>query len=129
MAFEGYADLLPNKHGYKIWRKFRKYKAAGDKEAQAGALFPAVVDSLLDNYYGFVMQSVANMHMAARNQKFYPSLVASYHGLSLMGMDMLSSYGFTMPSSSFLRQRQVALDNHDTTIRYAHDISACSTPH
>ena len=129
MAFEGYADLLPNKHGYKMWRKFRKYKAAGDQDAQAGALFPAVVDSLLDDYYGFVMQSVANMHKAARNQKFYPSLVASYHGLSLMGMDMLSFYGYTMPSTSFLRQRKVALDNHDTTIRYTHEITHSFTTH
>ena len=122
MAFEGYAELLSNKHGHRIWRKFRKYKAAGDTEARAAALFPAVVDSLVDAYYGFVMRSVASMHMAARHQRFYPSLVASYHGWSLMGMHMLSSYGFTMPSSSFLRQRKVALHNHDTTIWCAHDL-------
>ena len=121
MAFEGYAELLSNKHGMRTWRKFRKCKAAGNAEPQAAALFPAVVDSLIDQYYGFVMQSVASMHMPARNQRFYPTLVASYHGLSLMGMDILSSYGFTMPSSSFLRQRKVALEHHDTTIRYPHD--------
>ena len=118
MAFEGYAELLSNKHGMKTWRKFRKCKAAGNAEPQAAALFPAVVDSLSDQYYGFVMQSVASMHAPARHQRFYPSLVASYHGLSLMGLDMLSSYGFTMPATSFLRQRKVALDNHDITIRY-----------
>ena len=101
---------------------FRTYKAAGDKERQAAALFPAVVESLGDAYYGFVMQSVTSMFMAARHQRFYQSLVASYHGLSLMGMDMLSSYGFTMPSTSFLRQRHVALDNHDITIRCAEDL-------
>ena len=101
MAFEGFAELLSNKHGMKKWRKFRRCKAAGNAEAQAAALFPAVVDSLVD-VYNFVMQSVASMHMAARHQRFYPSLVASYHGLSLMGMDMIS-YGFTMPSA-FLRQ-------------------------
>ena len=98
MAFEGFAELLSGKYGMKIWRKFRKYKAAGDMEAQAAALFPAVVDSLVDHYYGFVMQSATGMHKAARNQRFYASLVASYHGLSLTGMDMLSSYGYTMPA-------------------------------
>ena len=128
MAFEGYAELLSNKHGHRIWRKFRKYKAAGDTEARAAALFPAVVDSLVDAYYGFVMHSVACMHKAARNQRFYPSLVASYHGLSLMGLDMLSSYGYTMPSTSFLRQRKNALVNHDTTMRYAHVICLSLTP-
>ena len=66
MAFEGFAELLSNTHGM----KFRKYKAAGDTEAQAAALFPAVVDSLVDHYYGFVMQSVTGMHKAARNQRF-----------------------------------------------------------
>ena len=125
MAFEGFAELLSNKHCMKKWRKFRKYKEAGNMEAHAAALFPSVVDALADHYYGFVMQSVTGMHMAARNQRFYPSLVASYHGLSLMGMDLLSAYGYTMPSTSFLRQRKVALDNHDTTIRFAHDL--CST--
>ena len=127
MAFGGFAELLSNKYGMRTWRKFRKYKAAGDAEAQAAAIFPAVVDTLQDQYYGFVMQSVASMHMAARHQRFYPSLVASYHGLSLMGLDMLSSYGYTMPSTSFLRQRKVALDNHDTTIRYANDLYYCCT--
>ena len=122
MAFEGFAELLSNKHCMKKWRKFRKYKAAGNMEAQAAALFPSVVDALADYYYGFVMQSVTGMHMASRQQRFYPTLVASYHGLSLMGMDMLSSYGYTMPSTSFLRQRKVALENHDTTIRYTHEM-------
>ena len=122
MAFEGYAELLSNKYGHTKWRKFRKRKTSRNEEALAAALFPSVIDALMDNYYGFVMQSVASMHRAARNQKFYPSLVASYHGLSLTGMDMLSSYGFTMPSSSFLRQREVALDNHDITIRYGRDL-------
>ena len=79
MAFEGYAELLSNKHGMRIWRKFRRYKAAGDKEAQAAALFPAVVESLGDVYYGFVMQSVTSMISTSRHQKFYPTLVASYH--------------------------------------------------
>ena len=130
MAFDGFAELLSNKHSMTIWRKFRKYTAAGDTEAQAAALFPAVVDSLVDHYYGFVMSSVTGMHKAARNQRFFSSLVASYHGLSLMGMDMLSSYGYTMPSTSFLCQRKVALDNHDTTIRYAHDLYYTRTiPH
>ena len=129
MAFEGHAELLSNKYGHKIWRKFRKRKTNGNEEAQAAALFPPVVEALLDNYYGFVMQSVASMHKAARNQKFYPSLVASYHGLSLSGMDILSSYGYTMPSTSFLRQRVVALDNHDITIRYNETYSPCAHPH
>ena len=128
MAFEGFAELLSNKHGMKTWRKFRRCKAAGNAEAQAAALFPAVVDSLVDVYYGFVMQPVASMHMAARHQRFYPSLVATYHGLSLMGMNMMSAYGYTMSSTSFLRQRKVALDNHDTTIRYAHDLPSLNTP-
>ena len=122
MTFEGYAELLANKYGMRKWRKFRTYKAAGDKERQAAALFPVVVELLGDAYFGFVMQSVTSMFMAARHQRFYPSLVASYHGLSLMGMDLLSSYGFTMPSTSFIRQRKVALDNHDTTIRCAKDV-------
>ena len=121
MTFEGFEDLLPTEHGQRKWRKFRGYKLAGNAEAQAAALFPAVVEALLDVYYSFVMQSVASMHSGARHQKFYPSLVASYHGLSLMGLDILSSYGITMPSSSFLRHRKSALDDHDTTIRYTHD--------
>ena len=122
MTFEGYAELLSNKYGMRKWRKFRTYKAAGDKERQAAALFPVVVETLGDAYYGFVMQSVTSMFRAAGHQRFYPSLVASYHGLSLMGMDLLSSYGFTMPSSSFMQHRHVALDNHDTTIRCAENL-------
>ena len=54
------------------------------------ALFPAMVVSLGDVHSGFVVQSVASIPIAGRCQRFYPSLVDSYHGLSLMGMDMLA---------------------------------------
>ena len=81
-------------------------------------MFPAIVDCLGETYYGFVMQTVANMVRGARQQRFYATLVATYHGLSLMGTDMLSAYGYTMPSSSFLRQRESALQHHEDTIRY-----------
>ena len=69
---------------------FEETRRPANAEAEAAALFPAVVDSLGDVHYGFVMQSVSSMQIAGRYQRFYPLLVASYHGLSLMGMDMLS---------------------------------------
>ena len=55
-------------------------------------IYELTISSILTNtvHYGFVMQSVSSMQIAGRYQRFYPSLVASYHGLSLMGMDMLS---------------------------------------
>jgi hypothetical protein len=55
-------------------------------------IYEWTISSILTNtvHYGFVMQSVSSMQIAGRYQRFYPSLVASYHGLSLMGMDMLS---------------------------------------
>ena len=120
MVFEGYAELLANKYGMRKWESFEHTKRPATKKHKR----QHSSQSLGDVYYGFVMQSVTSMFMAARHQRFYPSLVASYHGLSLMGMDMLSSYGFTMPSTSFLHQRHVALDNHDITIRCDQDLLA-----
>ena len=38
MAFEGFAELLSNKHGMQTWRKFRRCKAAGNAEGQAVAM-------------------------------------------------------------------------------------------
>ena len=55
-------------------------------------IYEWTISSMLANtvHYGFVMQSVSSMQIAGRYQRFYPSLVASYHEFSLMDMDMLS---------------------------------------
>ena len=63
------------------------------------------------------MQSIAALSKASKKQRFYPTLVAQY-GLSAGGIDLLSSFGLLMPSSSFYRERGRALTDATNNIQY-----------
>ena len=64
------------------------------------------------------MQSIMALSKASKKQRFYPTLVAQYHGLSKGGIDLLSSYGLLMPSTSFYKERGKALTDLTTNIQY-----------
>ena len=67
--------------------------AAVRSSAQAEVLFDNLVEHAGSKYHGFVMQSIMALSKASKKQRFYPTLVAQYHGLSKEGIDLLSSYG------------------------------------
>ena len=63
-------------------------------------------------------QSIAALSKASKKQRFDPTLVAQYHGLSKGGIDLLSSYGLLIPSTSFYEERDKALTDLATNTQY-----------
>ncbi len=64
------------------------------------------------------MQSIVALSKASKKQRFYPTLIAQYHGLSKGGIDLLSSFGLLMPATSFYRERLTALADVSNNIQY-----------
>ena len=79
---EGFTELLEDNDGRRIWRKLCKFKGRATLKAQASAILPAVVVSLRDAFFRFILKSVASMYRASRHQRFFPTLLAQYHGSS-----------------------------------------------
>ena len=119
-----YLEALSAETSYRTWRKYRRVRReetlAGQARpsAQSEILFDNLVEHAGSKYHGYVMQSIAALSKASKKQRFYPTLVAQYHGLSAGGIDLLSSFGLLMPSSSFYRERGRALTDVTNNIQY-----------
>ena len=121
--FEGYLEAVSSDTSYHLWRTYRKLRVeetladAAGPSTEAEVLFDRLVDHAGSKYHGYVMQSIAALHKTSKKQRFFPTLVAQYHGLSKGGIDLLASYGFLMPSTSFYRERARALTDVSNSIR------------
>ena len=124
LAFEGYLEALSNETSYRIWRKYRRLReqetlaGAAGPSAQSEVLFDSLVEHAGSKYHGYVMQSIVALCRSSKKQRFFPTLVAQYHGLSKGGIDLLSSYGLLMPSTTFYRERAMALTDLMSRIQY-----------
>ena len=121
--FEGYLEAVSSDTSYHLWRTYRKLRVeetladAAGPSTEAEVLFDRLVDHAGSKYHGYVMQSIAALHKTSKKQRFFPTLVAQYHGLSKGGIDLLASYGLLMPSTSFYRERARALTDVSNSIR------------
>ena len=120
LAFEGYLEAVSSDTSHRLWRKYRNLRVqealvhAIRPSTEAEVLFDKLVDHAGSKYY----QSIAALHKTSKKQRFFPTLVAQYHGLSKGGIDLLASYGLLMPSTSFYRERSKALTDLTNSIQY-----------
>jgi hypothetical protein len=80
----------------------------------------AIIADSSNLYFGFVLQAVFSLNTSARAQRFHPTFVARYHGLSQMGSDLMSSFGFMMPSTSYDRAMATVLREAIDEYKYTH---------
>lgn len=71
-----------------------------DNSVVAGDEFMASVShKYFSRFYGFMM--TLSHGLGLRRQRFFVTFMARYHGLSLLGGDILSSIGMIMPSTNY----------------------------
>ena len=46
------------------------------------------------DFHGWAIKAIANIGNTGKHQLFFVTFVAKYHGLSRLGAEILSSYGF-----------------------------------
>ncbi len=117
MLFESYLDMFIPSTMYKQWRKARAIAIASD------AYIPEELEDIIcatveGKLYGFVVQSVLELYKGARFQRFYVSFLAQYHGLSRLGSDLLSTWGFSMPSTSYDRALTIHMEQAEQECRF-----------
>jgi hypothetical protein len=68
-------------------------------------------------FHGFVLSAVHNIGNAGKGQMFFLSFTARFHGLSNMGQDIISRYGFMMKPTMFVQERVQTLTDYDEKTR------------
>jgi len=71
-----------------------------DQTIVAGSEFMARVNrDIAARFHGFMLTLQHSAGM--RRQRFFVTFMARYHGLSILGTDIISSLGVTMPSTNY----------------------------
>ena len=111
---------------------FRRNQKRQNRDGSSVQYTQVEMDALLategNRFHGYMLSGLL-MSGKARRQIFYPTFAATSHGLSKSGMDLLSSYGFSTPHTSFYRQRDELLARCRTTARYQQFIIIFHTTH
>ena len=117
MALGAFVTLFASR---RLLTEFRKLIVAheADNTIIAGEDFMERVRRHLGTrFHGFM---IAQSHSAAlRAQRFFLTFIARYHGLSILGCDMLSSMGMIMPSTSYDRMMKEVVANAKRTARFS----------
>ena len=115
--FVSYLDMFAGAAVHRRWKTARRV-AYAEACAIPEATEDAIICDVGSMYFGFVLQSVVGLHRGARHQRFYPAFVGRFHGLSQMGMDLMSAMGFMMPSTSYDRAMKLALESSVVEYKY-----------
>jgi hypothetical protein len=97
------------------YTSYKEKKLFGRKNP--GALMPnATQDPILardkNAFCAWVLTSINNMGLKGKQQMFFMSFTAQFHGLSRMGMSILANYGFMMKRSMFDSVRENILQDY-----------------
>jgi hypothetical protein len=68
-------------------------------------------------FHGFILSAIHNMGNKGKGQMFFLSFTARFHGLSNMGQDIISRYGFMMKPTMFVQERAQTLSDYDDQTR------------
>lgn len=118
MLFEMYLDGMSSWSAHKMWKKIKGSVGARGVPLDIGEQ-DYLIRSERGEFHGFVIKSCANIGNNGKRQLFFPTFVARYHGLSRMGSQMMSHYGFNMTKSNYDKVLQEVLKSSDELTRYA----------
>ena len=112
-------DLMGTPTTMKDWKKYKaKRSLLGLPVQLSDAETHEIIEREGTRFQGFVLNA-SGMSTAGRKQKFYLTFVSIFHGLSKMGVNILSSFNLLMPSSSYYRMRNDEIEEAKSKVRSA----------
>ena len=114
---ECFVTLMGSWKQHKMYREKKKRKdALGQDIAYTAAEMDVLLSAEGNRFHGFMLNGL-QMSGQARNQLFYTTFAATAHGLTKSGMDLMSSYGWTLPHTSFYRARDRLINEVQQKVR------------
>lgn len=110
LLFECYLEGLSSFTTHKKWRSIQA-SVAVDNAYQADLQEQNdIVQKEKGDFHGFVLKSTANIGNTGKNQLFFLTFVAKYHGLSNMGAEILGKYGFGTMRTQYHSLKEKTID-------------------
>jgi hypothetical protein len=104
--------------GYAMFRLFQTTVAnIGNDEAIPDLQQQEFMQAAGSRFAGWLLWHVGNIGSNGRDQLFYLTLVANYHGLSRNGIDLLSRFGYVTNLKRFDDRRKMRLLQSRTSTR------------
>ena len=104
--------------GYAMFRLFQTTVAnIGNDEAITDRQQHEFMQAAGARFAGWLLWHVGNIGSNGRDQLFYLTLVANYHGLSRNGIDLLSRFGYVTNLKRFDDRRKMRLLQSRTSTR------------
>ena len=69
-------------------------------------------------FHGWVMWAIANVGYNGRDQLFFHTFFARYHGLSRSGSDMLARFGYCMPRTRYMARKKEMVKSAKLQTKY-----------
>ena len=106
--------------GYAIFRLFQSAAGNnGDDQAIPDHQQHDFMKAAGASFAGWLLWHLGNIGSNGRDQLFYMTLVANYHGLSRNGIDLLARFGYATNLKRFDDKRKMCLLQSRTTTRYS----------
>ena len=112
--FEMWLDLMGS---YTSHRQLKSHLRDQPDQFLPDALEQEIVLREKVKFHGFVLSAIHNIGNTGKGQMFFLSFTARFHGLSNMGQDIISRYGFMMKPTLFLQERAQTLSDYDAQTR------------
>ena len=104
--------------GYAVFRKFQSSVAVeGHEQSLSLQEQQEFMQGAGSKFAGWLLLHLGNIGSNGRDQLFYLTLVAHYHGLSRNGIDLMSRFGYTTNLNRFDNKRKLCLLTSQTTSR------------
>ena len=79
-----------------------------------------IMEAERGKFHGWVILSCSSVGSKARQQQFYVTFAAKYHGLSNYGIQMLAHHGYTQSLTSYQAMAETMLAKGRQEMRYVH---------
>ncbi len=117
-VFEAYLSGMSSYSANRLWRTVRgRQDDDGDPEQISLAEQEQFEEWELNNFAGFFIHTATHVSVKYTSQQMSTTLFARYHGLSGYGQEVLASFGYLMPCTSYKRKLIVLLEDEKERTR------------
>jgi hypothetical protein len=106
MCLEGYLTGMAGHKAHTLWQQYTKRRQhIGAVEPLSEQQEEDMLASVRLSFHGFRLQTIAGMENKGKDQLFYRTSMARYHGLSRTGQNLMACYGFMIPRTTCASRR------------------------
>jgi hypothetical protein len=125
LVFEIYLNTMASPKSHQLWKKHIKTARNHNNPMMDQATFDQILHKEKGKYHGFVLMTTSNICPKSKRQLFFITFSTRYHGLSRMGIQILSYYGMTMKLTAFDSNERQQIAKNQQRVRFSPTLLNC----